>query len=218
MSPLPSIQEEAHQSSTEEPADVIMETEQPAEEAPLPPSSKAASSDYGDFDDDVFDDTVFGELEAPQPILHMETGSFQGIPKSSTHSQSAAAGASSNTLRMAEATSGAENDDDDEFADSDLEMFAADLEHIASKYDTPTMASATTTQNQHAAEVPAIVSHQQESLAQSEDEFGDDFDEEDLALAEETATQAQTHGQTQAAYSEPTQSTLPPTVRTYYRQ
>jgi hypothetical protein len=88
----------------------------------------------------------------------------------------------------------ANDEEDDEFADSDEEMFAADFEEICSKYDT--LPACAETNNQSALiqgslpEDKGPTTKTVADIADSDDEYGDDLDDTDFAVAEASATQA----------------------------
>jgi DNA replication ATP-dependent helicase Dna2 len=86
--------------------------------------------------------------------------------------------------------------DDDEFGMDDEDDFAADLEHVASLYDTrslesPTEDQAPTAEVEGVAVTARAVSAPVISLLDDdEDDFGEDIDADEFAAAEVAATQA----------------------------
>lgn len=147
---------------------------------------KSGSSDYGEFDDDELDDTlmeIFVEGAAPthvpsnlpQRAVHQAQDRYKPPPQ-----VKAAESFESGTLKA----------ESDEFDDSDEDLFAADLENIASQFDTKTYGKSKTILVGGAG-----VSGQRKPLArtksESEDEFGDGgLDDLDFETAEATATQS----------------------------
>lgn len=158
--------------------------------------NSSSSSDYGG---DEMDETLLDVLDhtSSQPILHIDNSTSTSIPpQPSKHPVQPRTSLSrpvrSQTLRQ----SALDEVNDDEFDDSDVEMFAADMELLASKYDMPAEAQlrkdAVETQEQHTnapeIKVPDI---QIDDSNASEDEFGSDgLDESDLAAIEHSATQS----------------------------
>lgn len=156
----------------------------------------AVSSDYGDDDMDESLLDVVGDPSA-QPILHAESVHNQQIsahpivhptaPGRSPHR-----GSRSHQQRQPAIV----EDEDDEFDDSDVEMFTADMEVLASKYDTPSVpeqAGEAHMKLQHVSTAAggASLVVQSTDFVGSDDEFGSDgLDESDLAAAELSATQS----------------------------
>ncbi|KFY38772.1 hypothetical protein V495_06389 [Pseudogymnoascus sp. VKM F-4514 (FW-929)] len=155
--------------------------------------SDTTSSDYGDFDADQFDESFLEVLESNQTSIQTSQS-----PATSMHPEirpintqdSPAAATKPNVMRVAND----DDDDDDEFADSDEEMFAADFEEICSKYDT--LPACAETNNQSASIQGALPEEKSPTtkavadIADSDDEYGDDLDDTDFAVAEASATQA----------------------------
>lgn len=156
-------------------------------------------SDYGDDDIDeslleAFDDSRAGSiLESVREVdsidqprrVSQRSSTIEPEPNLPLADTDKNESSKSNTI----------NDDDDEFDDSDVDMFAADLEILASKYDRPA-----TPQADQSLPKPVLL---EVSKAQrprtlhvpdsddSDDEFGiDGLDESDLVAAELTATQS----------------------------
>jgi DNA replication ATP-dependent helicase Dna2 len=150
-------------------------------------NGRSGSSDYGEFDDDELDENlmeIFVEVAAPTPqmpsnpplrALHQAQDRYKPPPQ-----VKGAESFESGTLKA----------DSDEFDDSDEDLFAADLENIASQFDTKTHGKSKTILGGGAG-----VSGQRKPLArtksESEDEFGDGgLDDLDFETAEATATQS----------------------------
>lgn len=89
--------------------------------------------------------------------------------------------------------------DDDEFGMDDEDEFAADLEHVASLYDTRSVepsnhSYASVTEMQTAAATETVAPTTIISLSDDEeDEFGEDIDVDEFAAAEVAATQVPTN-------------------------
>ena len=156
----------------------------------------AASSDYGDDDMDESLLDVVNDQSA-QPILstnHADARMDQPHPitNSNTHTTSP----KSSIRRNVAVQPPIFEDDDDEFDDSDVEMFAADLEVLASKYDTPSVSGQTLQGQQKSQHIStdscgAVAGVQANVIDDSDDEFGSDgLDDSDLAAAELSATQS----------------------------
>ena len=155
---------------------------------PLP--DHADSSDYGEFDDDGFDDSL---LDMPDPNAPVHSATIIS-PEPPPHAQSVA---KLGTKPPSVAPSGpaepvaALRIEKDEFDDSDDDMFEAGLEQIASQFDP---------QISIARKPSPMVDDDSEMVRQmrrvsskpeSEDEFGDGgLDDDDFEAAEATATQA----------------------------
>ncbi|OBT91031.1 hypothetical protein VE02_00141 [Pseudogymnoascus sp. 03VT05] len=153
--------------------------------------SDSTSSDYGDFDADQFDESFLEVLESNQTSIQTSqspaTGSHLETLPINTQDSPAAAKKPSIMPPVAE--------EEDEFADSDEEMFAADFEEILSKYDTlPASADASNQpalKQEELAEGKGPDNKTVADIADSDDEYGDDLDDTDFAVAEASATQAQ---------------------------
>jgi len=144
------------------------------------------SSDYGDFDDDELDESlmeIMVEDTTTTPQIHPNLTSQTHPAKSQSKPHprpKVAKSFESGTLKA----------ESDEFDESDEDLFAADLENIASQFDTKARGENKTIS---AGETGAL--GQRKPLArtksESEDEFGDcGLDDLDFEAAEATATQA----------------------------
>ncbi|KFY14667.1 hypothetical protein V492_02475 [Pseudogymnoascus sp. VKM F-4246] len=152
--------------------------------------SASTSSDYGDFDADQFDESFLEVLESNQNSMQTSQSPAIGTNperRPINTQESPAVATRPNTMPPAES-------EEDEFADSDEEMFAADFEEILSKYET--LPVSTETGNQHdlrqgePAEKNGTEIKTVADTADSDDEYGDDLDDTDFAVAEASATQA----------------------------
>ena len=142
-------------------------------------SSRSDVSDYGEFDDDDLDDITLLD------------------PVSQPHGPPVTPGDALSRAELIPTTSGNGHEhtgfndrksDDNEFDDSDEDLFAADLADMVAKYDSqrPTEPHEKT------------VKHQQKGATalktDSDDEFGDSgFDDLDFEIAEAAATQSKQH-------------------------
>lgn len=151
--------------------------------------SDSTSSDYGDFDADQFDESFLAVLESNQTSIQTSQS-----PATGTHPERRPINTQDSPVTATKSSimPTADAEDDDEFANSDEEMFAADFEEILSKYDTlPASAG-----NQSALR-PGELTEEKGSniktvadIADSDDEYGDDLNDADFAVAEASATQA----------------------------
>ncbi|RDW66215.1 hypothetical protein BP6252_09850 [Coleophoma cylindrospora] len=146
------------------------------------------SSDYGEFDDefgDEFLDTV--DLEATESKnVNLAPPRAHEDPPHNSWLQSALTTVSSPTKPAALPNSSDSLDgDDDEFGElGDDLLAAADFEHVMSQYDTQAAPEIKRRENQYQRSKLA------DSAAHSDDEFGNDFDDVDLAAVEAEATQS----------------------------
>lgn len=159
--------------------------------------SDSTSSDYGDFDADQFDESFLAVLESNQTSIqtsqspatrtHPEAQYTRPIPPTTTQESPTA-------VIKPKVVPHADAEEEDEFADSDEEMFAADFEEILSKYDT--LPAPVVIGNQPAmrqgelAEGKGPDNKTVADIPDSDDEYGDDLDDTDFAVAEASATQA----------------------------
>lgn len=152
------------------------------------------SSDYGDDDiDESFIDSI-GDVQQGA-ILHPESVSSTGVIEHQALARQVNACEQPPSTRFTTTKEELQvyEEEDDEFG-SDVEMFAADMELLAAKYDTPItpQAKAETIILEDA--VVGLVQPRSLQIPDSEasdDEFGTDgLDESDLAAAESTATQS----------------------------
>jgi hypothetical protein len=157
-------------------------------------TEKSNSSDYGEFDDDELDATlidVFVEGTVPQ---HPS----QPIPKLPAVPPPQALDSANSRYKRPPQEKASESSESitlkaesDEFDDSDEDLFIADLENIASQFDTKTnekrkVVSAVAGR----AGIPGERKSMVRAKSESEDEFGDDdLDDFDFEAAEATATQ-----------------------------
>lgn len=153
--------------------------------------STSTSSDYGDFDADQFDESFLAVLESNQTSIQTSQSPATGTHPERRHintQDSPVAATKPSIMPPADA------EEDDEFANSDEEMFAADFEEILSKYDTlpasaeicnqPALRQGTFTEEN------GLTTKTVADIADSDDEYGDDLDDTDFAVAEASATQA----------------------------
>ena len=139
--------------------------------------SPSSSSEYGDMDIDV------GDLENIENAASGDIASTAGV-------QARIQPVASSKLQNPQHTSLAEHDEDDfgEFVD-DEDIFAADMEHLASMYDSRPQSLRDSNVNAAPAQDVGLGIADIEK-EESEDEFGEDIDEDQLAKAEMLATQA----------------------------
>lgn len=156
-------------------------------------------SDYGDFDDDEFDE-VLEATTSTQVHLSKDPssplGAMSAIPE---NMPSASKGASeTNTTVSVSQMVPTPITEPDEFGDSDDEIFDDMLTMVAKfdKTDTETKMEekVAATARTNPKKLPAI---------DSDDEFGDDVDDEDFAVAEATATQSIYSGSIQPVRTRP---------------
>jgi DNA replication ATP-dependent helicase Dna2 len=175
--------------------DFVEEMETEIAVNPEPPQVRMPnSSDFGEFDDDELDETllaVFVEGTQPHVSAHPILKLPPDPPQQALHSvqarykppqEKAFESFESSTFQA----------ESDEFDDSDEDLFTANLENIASQFDT---ASDGKSDISSAAVRRAGASEQLKTVGklktESEDEFGDDgLDDSDLEFAEATATQS----------------------------
>lgn len=153
--------------------------------------SDSTSSDYGDFDADQFDETFLAVLESNQTSIQTSQSPTTAMHTEGQHiitQYCPIAATKPNIMPPADA------EEDDEFADSDEEMFAADFEEILSKCHThPDSAEAgnqPVLKQEELAEGKGLDNKRVADMADSDDEYGDDLDDTDFAVAEASATQA----------------------------
>ena len=145
------------------------------------------SSDYGEFDDDDLDATLLDAFvsmpEVPVPNTTNEPASVQPPPDASSQELVSSKGDPYPLPAVKSSKSSNSSTLQDEFDDSDEDMFAADLEDIVAKFD------AQNSTGGHA--LAGLKKLGGISKADSEDEFGDGgLDEEDFEAAEVAATQS----------------------------
>jgi DNA replication ATP-dependent helicase Dna2 len=141
--------------------------------------SSGSSDDFGDFDDEMVDAL---EITNHEPASHhdqqprpIETDNFAAVP---SHHET-------DSLPTIPTNDG---DSDDEF-DLDEDIFAADLEQVASLYDRrPQMSTAE--QEVQAVDGASDAHPPVISLLDDDDDFGDDIDADEFEAAEIAATQA----------------------------
>lgn len=169
---------------------------EPIRRAAPPPALAPCSSDYGDDDIDeslleALDDSRAGSILEPvrevdsldQPRRTSRSSTIEPEPNSQLAVTGKNESFESNTMK------------DDEFDDSDVDMFAADLEMLASKYDWPAAPQADQSLPEPVApevlKAPRLRTLHVPDSDDSDDEFGiDGLDESDLVAAEVTATQS----------------------------
>lgn len=166
--------------------------------------SESASSDYGDFDDDVFDESLLTAIDSNQ-TMHQITSSpskkrnLEPKPTKPSFNAQCSPIAPAKSKPVSPTTL---EEEGDEFADSDDDIFAADLEALVSKYDeqtvparvgdpvTPRRKTPTKRNGPGGQALEGMVDPCDEY---GDDEYGDDdgFDDTDFALAEASAIQSQ---------------------------
>jgi DNA replication ATP-dependent helicase Dna2 len=154
----------------------------------LPPASQGSSDEFGDDDFDA--DMVEALDPTPQAVeIPAPTTSYVTIPTEPVYRPPG-------PRELAAAPPVQAGGDDDDFGLDDEDDFAADLEHVASLYDTravespladtaPLAGTAGIATAQNVASAPVI-----SLLDDDEDEFGGDIDADEFAAAEVAATQA----------------------------
>jgi DNA replication ATP-dependent helicase Dna2 len=156
------------------------------------PKSQELSDEFGDddFDADLVDALDVSPKKPEQPAL---STSYVTIPTEPIHPPP------QQQLPQAAAPRQA-GSDDDEFGLDDEDDFAADMEHVASLYDTRAMESPTPNLAPVAntASAAAIGSGMPAAVISlidddDEDEFGGDIDADEFAAAEVAATQVPTN-------------------------
>ncbi|KAE9377046.1 hypothetical protein N431DRAFT_331518 [Stipitochalara longipes BDJ] len=147
------------------------------------------SSDYGDFDDDELDESlmeIIVENTMTTPQIHQN-------PPPQNHPEKSQSGPPPQVNAAESFESGTlkgEFDEFDEFDDPDEDLFAADLENIASQFDTKARGNSKT-MLVGGAGAPRQRKTLTRTKSESEDEFGDcGLDDLDFEAAEATATQA----------------------------
>jgi hypothetical protein len=154
------------------------------------------SSDYGDFDDDAFEESMVG-----MPITNSVSAS-EGLVEGGTQQQ---------TLSWDEPhlrpsadidttpDSASQTNEDEDFGDMDEETSAEDLESMVARYDLGLpVVEAVSSKSVKGAKVvedgaSKLVSLTKVSGAEPEDEFGDSFSDTDFEAAEAAATQSFQH-------------------------
>jgi DNA replication ATP-dependent helicase Dna2 len=154
--------------------------------AQTPKPDIPSSSDYGEFDDDELDESLMEIfVEGTAPTLRVSPN-----PRPQTLDKARDRYRPPPQVKTAESSeSGTLKSGSDEFDDSDEDLFAVDLENIASQFDTKTHGK-----SKAVSVGGAGASGQREALvrakSESEDEFGDGgLDDLDFEAAEATATQ-----------------------------
>jgi DNA replication ATP-dependent helicase Dna2 len=189
------LEQEMHTSETMEDAmeedlyEDVLEEDMPLDEAE-PERCSGSSDDFGDDDfDDVVDALDVSPQDIDQPIQAVQTTSYVTIPTEPILPP---------RMQTSAAAQG-DADSDDEFGmDGDEDGFAADLEQVASLYDTRPMLSP----SQRAGSAAAGPGHQATTRMsapttpvidlvddEDDDEFGDEIDADVFAAAEVAATQ-----------------------------
>ncbi|KFY27410.1 hypothetical protein V493_03482 [Pseudogymnoascus sp. VKM F-4281 (FW-2241)] len=151
--------------------------------------SDSTSSDYGDFDADQFDESFLAVLESNQTSIQTSQS-----PATATHPEKRHINTQDSPIAATKPSIAPPAEEEDEFANSDEEMFAADFEEILSKYDT--LPAAAEIENQAGLRQGGLTEENGSiiktvaDVADSDDEYGDDLDDTDFAVAEASATQA----------------------------
>ncbi|RDL41838.1 uncharacterized protein BP5553_01817 [Venustampulla echinocandica] len=155
----------------------------------IPPSIESNSSDYGDFDDGELDDSLFDVLESgPEPASNTRRASASKPPPDSPPKPSRLRDTTDLGPILAKKPPGASNIEDDEFGDFDEDLLGADLEQVVSQFDSGAFPTKTT---RGGTSVPTVQKTGIVSIADSDDEFGDDdLDELDFDAAEAAVTQS----------------------------
>jgi DNA replication ATP-dependent helicase Dna2 len=188
------LQRRAHEQDIESP-EILQEEDEYVEEDERieddePQRSSGSSDDFGDedFDAEMVDALGISPETVEQPVQAVRPTSFPMMPAESLHpplQQQVYAAAQTN-----------HPESDDEFGmDEDEDGFAADLEQVASLYDTRPAASASQEETSTAAAefthiprasapIPVI-----DLVDDDSDEFGDEIDVDVFAAAEVAATQ-----------------------------
>ncbi|KNG51259.1 dna replication helicase dna2 [Stemphylium lycopersici] len=150
-----------------------------------PQPSQGSTDDFGDddFDADMVDALEVSPQEAQQTAPPTHHASVPSNPANAPLQKQQAA------VPPPKAGS-----DEDEFGMDDEDDFAADLEHVASLYDTRslesnTAGSAPTAGTGQPAATGSAAPAQVISLIDDDDDFGDDIDADEFAAAEVAATQ-----------------------------
>jgi DNA replication ATP-dependent helicase Dna2 len=154
------------------------------------------SSDYGDFDDEAFEESV---VEVPViNSVSASSGLFEGGTQSQALSRDEVHIERFADMEMASNPVPQENEDED-FGDMDEETCAEDLESMVARYDLG-MPVEVAMFSESAKGASGVENGVSKSLAQtmvsgteSEDEFGDSFSETDFDAAEAAATQSLQH-------------------------
>ncbi|KAL5315528.1 hypothetical protein ACEPPN_016396 [Leptodophora sp. 'Broadleaf-Isolate-01'] len=154
---------------------------------PLPDHSD--SSDYGDFDDDEFDDSLLELCDPnarvhPVPALPPDPPQARSSVKVETKPPTMAPSKPSEPAHAVQA-------EKDEFGDSDDDMFEAGLEQIASQFDPQISIGGKVSPVAKGGSGMVRQMRRVPSKTESEDEFGDGgLGDDDFEAAEATATQA----------------------------
>lgn len=174
--------------------EIIQEDNYMGAAAPKPPASQGSSDDFGD---DFFDADMVEALDiSPRPVQPAppaksappdRSTSYVAIPTEPVHPPA------QHHHTEPELQQGS---DDDEFGMDDEDDFAANLEHVASLYDTrsvesPTADRALTAEAEGVTDTASAVSAPVISLLDDDDDddFGEDIDADEFAAAEVAATQ-----------------------------
>jgi DNA replication ATP-dependent helicase Dna2 len=154
------------------------------------------SSDYGDFDDEAFEESMVGVPNTNS--VSTSAGLLEGGTQSKTlswdepHVESSA---DKETTYNQETR----KNDDEEFGDMDEDTCAEDLENIVARYDSgPPVVDAMSSKSVKRAEgvedgASKSIAETEVSGAESGDEFGDCFSDTDFEAAEAAATQSLQH-------------------------
>jgi DNA replication ATP-dependent helicase Dna2 len=161
--------------------------------APRPQASQGSSDDFGDdFDADMVDALD----ESPRPVQPTQPARHAPPARSTSYITIPTEPINPPAQHYPVAPTIQQGSDDDEFGMDDEDDFAADLEHVASLYDTrslesPTEDQAPTAEVEGVAVTARAVSAPVISLLDDdEDDFGEDIDADEFAAAEVAATQA----------------------------
>jgi len=174
--------------------DELVQEDDYVQAAPKPPASQGSSDDFGDdFDADMVEalDISPRPVQPPPPTKSAPPGrstSYVTIPTEPIHPPAQHHNA---------APIPQQGSDDDEFGMDDEDDFAADLEHVASLYDTRSLESpmadqALTAEAEGVGATASAASAPVISLLDDDDDdddFGEDIDADEFAAAEVAATQ-----------------------------
>lgn len=154
------------------------------------------SSDYGEFEDDEFDESAFSHLDSWTPakprrtreVIATRSSPKPGVsnidkPSLPTDDSNRVASKSYTTLL---------HEEEENFGDSDDEIFAADLEQAVALFDDQITGPEKMPQkvNTEFSRASPKQKHEVTPEDDLEDEFGDDLDDVDFEVAETAATQS----------------------------
>lgn len=153
------------------------------------------SSDYGDFDDDVFDEDM-NEVIERNSVLSSAKVPTPAQPHRQPHVMDTKHHFQPGAMVKDQSKPKLTRDEDDEFGDIDDDSFAVDLENIVAKYDSTAMTNPIASSVPVEAGIGLVDGTSKPSRkdvvpeADSGDEFGDEFSDVDFEAAEAVATQS----------------------------